>query len=91
MEYPSRLAALSDLNAGIAKAEAEVARWERVVERMNAAGEPTRAARGFLRAARDDLERLDRSRDALLGGDEGREEVEEGELRAGWRQGMAWS
>ena len=73
MSHPSRLAALSDLNARIAKAEAEVGRWERVVERLNAAGEPTRAARGFLRLARDELERLDGARDALLAGDGGRQ------------------
>jgi hypothetical protein len=84
VEYPSRLAALPELNAKIAKAETEVARWTRVIGRLSATGEPTRTARTFLRVAQDDLERLDRSRDALLGGDEGREEeVEEGELRPG--------
>ncbi len=71
MEYPSRLATLADLNARIAAAEREAARWERVVERLNAAGEPTRAARDCLRAAQDDLDRLDGTRDVLLEGDEG--------------------
>ncbi len=71
MEYPSRLATLADLNARIAAAEREAARWERVVERLNAAGEPTRAARNCLRAAQDDLDRLDGTRDVLLEGDEG--------------------
>jgi len=66
------LAALSDLNARLARAETEVARWEGVVERLNAAGEPTRAARGFLRAARDELDRLVGARDALLEGGDGR-------------------
>jgi hypothetical protein len=72
MQHQPRLRALADLDARIAKAETEVARWTRVVERMGAAGEPTRAARGFLRAARDDLERLDRRRDALSDRDQGR-------------------
>ncbi len=71
MGYPSRLATLADLNARIAAAEREAARWERVVERLNAAGEPTRAARNCLRAAQDDLDRLDGTRDVLLEGDEG--------------------
>ena len=71
MEYPSRLATLADLNARIAAAEREAARWERVVERLNTAGEPTRAARNCLRAAQDDLDRLDGARDVLLEGDEG--------------------
>ncbi len=75
MSHPSRLAALSDLNARIAKAEAEVGRWERVVERLNAAAEPTRAARSFLRVARDDLERLEGARDALLADDDERQPV----------------
>jgi hypothetical protein len=70
VEYPSRLAALSDLNDKIAEAEREVARWTRVVERMSAAREPTRAARSFLRVAQDDLDRLDRARDVLLEGEE---------------------
>jgi hypothetical protein len=72
MQHQPRLQALADLDAGIARAEAEVARWVRVVERMGAAGEPTRAARRFLRGAQDELERLDRARDALLGGGEER-------------------
>ncbi len=71
MGYPSRLATFADLNARIAAAEREAARWERVVERLNAAGEPTRAARDCLRAAQDDLDRLDRTRDVLLEGDGG--------------------
>ena len=71
MAYPSRLATLADLNARIAAAEREAARWERVVERLNAAGEPTRAARDRLRVAQDDLDRLDGTRDVLFGGDEG--------------------
>jgi hypothetical protein len=33
MRHRPRLRALSDLNANIAEAEREVARWERVVER----------------------------------------------------------
>jgi hypothetical protein len=53
VSYPSRLAALAHLNAEMA--EAEVSRWERVVERLSAAGDPTRAARNCLRAAQDDL------------------------------------
>ena len=72
MQHQPRLRALADLDAEIAKAEAEVARWVRMVERMGAAGEPTRAARGFLRVAQDDLERLDRARDALSGGGDDR-------------------
>ena len=71
MSYPSRLAALAHLNAEMAKVEAEVSRWERVVERLSAAGDPTRAARNCLRAAQDDLDRLDGTRDVLLEGDEG--------------------
>ncbi len=71
MSYPSRLAALADLNARIAAAEREAARWERVVERLNAAGEPTRAARNCLRVAQYDLDRLYRTRDVLLERDEG--------------------
>jgi hypothetical protein len=71
VSHPSRLAVLSDLNARLARAETEVARWEGVVERLNAAGEPTRAARNCLRAAQDDLDRLDRARDVLLEGGEG--------------------
>jgi hypothetical protein len=70
MQHQLRLRALADLNAKIAEAETEVARWERMVERMNAAGEPTRAARNCFRAAQDDLDRLDRARDVLLEGDE---------------------
>jgi hypothetical protein len=80
-----RLRALSDLNANIAEAEREVARWERVVERMNAAGEPTRKAREFLRAARDEPDRLDRARDVLLEGGGEREE----EPRERSREGQA--
>ncbi len=72
MRHRPSLRTLADLDAAIAKAEAEVARWTRVVERMSAAGEPTRAARRFLRVARDELERLDRQGDALLGSDEER-------------------
>jgi hypothetical protein len=65
MQHQPRLQGLADLDDKVAKAETEVTRWTRVVERMSAAGEPTRAARGLLRAARDELERLDRQRDAL--------------------------
>ncbi len=71
MSYPSRLAALANLNAEMAKAEAEVGRWERVVERMGAAGEPTHKAREFLRTAQDKVDHLDRARDVLLEGDKG--------------------
>jgi hypothetical protein len=71
MQHQPRLQALADLNAKIVEAETEVARWERMVERLNAAGEPTRAARNCMRAAQDDLDRLDRARDVLLEGDEG--------------------
>ncbi len=71
MQHQLRLRALADLNARITEAETEVARWERVVERMNAAGEPTRAARSSLRVAQDDLDRLDRARHVLLEGEEG--------------------
>ncbi len=70
MSYPSHLATLAHLNAEMAEAKAEAARWERVVARMSAAGEPTRAARNCLRAAQDDLDHLDRARDVLLEGDE---------------------
>jgi DNA-binding transcriptional LysR family regulator len=70
MQHQPRLQALADLDAEIAKAETEVARWARVVERMSAAGEPTRAARGFLRVAQDDLRRLDEARNALSGGED---------------------
>ena len=70
MEYQPRLRALADLNARIGEAETEVTRWTRMVERMNAAGEPSRAARSFLRVAQDDLDRLDRARDVLLEGGE---------------------
>lgn len=71
MPYPSRLAALSDLTARIEEAEREVHRWEGVIERMSAAGEPTHKAREFLRAAQGEVDRLDRARDVLLEGDEG--------------------
>ena len=77
MRHPSRLTARLALDAETAKAAAEVTRWVRVVERMGAAGEPTRVARRFLRAARDELDRLDRVRDALPSGDEWRGEAEE--------------
>jgi hypothetical protein len=72
MRHQPRLRALADLDDRIAKAEAEVTRWVRVVERMGAAGEPTRAARSLLRVARDELERLDRARDTLSGGEDDR-------------------
>jgi hypothetical protein len=72
MPYPSRLAALSDLTARIEEAEREVHRWEGVIERLSAAGEPTHKAREFLRAAQDEVDRLDRARDVLLeGGEDG--------------------
>ncbi len=77
MRHPSRLTARLALDAETAKAAAEVTRWVRVVERMGAAGEPTRVARRFLRAARDELDRLDRVRDALPSGDGWRGEAEE--------------
>jgi hypothetical protein len=70
MQHQPRLQALADLDAEIAKTETEVARWARVVERMSAAGEPTCAARGFLRVAQDDLRRLDEARNALSGGED---------------------
>ncbi len=66
MRHPSRLTARLALDAETAKAAAEVTRWVRVVERMGAAGEPTHVARRFLRAARDELDRLDRVRDGRL-------------------------
>ncbi len=66
-QHQPRLRPSANLDSRIKAAEAEGARWTRVVERMNAAGEPTRAARGLLRAARNELKRLDRSRDTLRG------------------------
>jgi len=71
MRHQPHLRVLADLNAEMAKAEMEVGRWERVVERMGAAGEPTHKAREFLRAAQGEVDRLDRARDVLLEGDEG--------------------
>ena len=75
MQHQPRLRVLAYLDAEIVRAEAEVVRWTRVVESMSAAGEPTRAARLFLRVVRSDLERLDRRRDALLEGGEDRAAV----------------
>ena len=71
MRYQPHLRVMADLNAEMAKAETEVARWEKVIERMSAAGEPTHKAREFLRAAQGEVDRLDRARDVLLEGDEG--------------------
>ena len=71
MRYQPRLRVVADLNAEMAKAETEVARWEKVIERMSAAGEPTHKAREFLRAAQGEVDRLDRARDVLLEGGDG--------------------
>ena len=83
MRHRPRLRALFDLSANIAEAEREVARWERVVERMSAAGESTRKAREFLRAARDEPDHLDGARDVLPEGGGGREEEPRERSRGG--------
>jgi hypothetical protein len=71
MRYQPHLRVMANLNAEMAKAEREVARWEKVIERMGAAGEPTHKAREFLRGAQDEVDRLDRARDVLLEGEDG--------------------
>jgi hypothetical protein len=83
MLHRSRLASLAELDIRIAQAEAAVRRHARLAEHAERGGDEARRARGLLSVAEERLELLSRSRDVLLGGDEGRDELVEAELRAG--------
>jgi hypothetical protein len=83
MLHQSRLASLAELDIRIAQAEAAVRRHTRLAEHAERGGDEARRARGLLSVAEERLELLSRSRDVLLGGDEGRDELVEAELRAG--------
>ena len=59
---------LDQVEAQIAAAEANRARWAGIVTRMQAAGRPCRWEEGMLGVATEKLERLRRSRAVLAGG-----------------------
>lgn len=83
MLHRSRLASLAELDDRIAKAEAVAARHTRLAAQAERGSYEARRASGLLLVAKQRLELLDRSRDVLLGGDEGGDDFQEAELGAG--------
>jgi hypothetical protein len=78
--HNSRLASLAELDARIAQAEAVAARHARLVALVEKGSDEARRASGFLRVAQERLGQLVRSRDVLLGDDEGVEDLEIAEV-----------
>lgn len=78
--HNSRLASLAELDARIAQAEAVAARHARLVAQVEEGSDEARRASGFLRVAQERLGQLVRSRDVLLGDDEGVEQFEAAEV-----------
>ncbi len=79
MPHRSRLASLAELDARIAHAEATAMRHARLVRSAEKGSDEARRAMGLLRVAEERLAQLERSRDVLLGDDEGVEEFEAAE------------
>jgi hypothetical protein len=85
MQHTSRLAALAELEARIAHAEAVARRHRQAAAQAARGSDEARRATGLLRVAQERLEQLERSKDVLMAGDEGREEEFE-VIEAGERQ-----
>ena len=71
-----RSRSLARLEAEIAQAEMARTRWRARADGLEAAGRDGRQVRGLLGVAEERLAQLERSREVLLRGDEGREDDE---------------